>query len=117
MTKCETGYAKDTFNIRTGKTQSTVLLKVFLGNSSPGVAKLKKTVLLTGATGFIGTQIARLLLENEQCIYFCFSKSYRTLKMPFANYLETGGIGQNLLMRWVPELKLFAAMCACQILA
>jgi long-chain acyl-CoA synthetase len=39
------------------------------------VAKLKKTVFLTGANGFIGTQIARVLLEDKEVNILAFVRA------------------------------------------
>ena len=60
--KLKKGYEK----YREREKRNPQLLRAFLEKTQSGVAKLNKTVLLTGANGFLGTQIARRLLKNDE---------------------------------------------------
>ena len=52
-------------NMKHGKKETLSYFRAFLEANYPGVVKLK-TILLTGANGFIATQIARNLLADEE---------------------------------------------------
>ena len=68
------------------------LFRAFIEAHSSGVAWMKKTVLVTGATGFIATQIVRYLLKNKDVTVLALKSEPMMLRWPKAKSKELVGL-------------------------